>query len=271
MGPPLPLPIRIPLPDQSVLDQMTADGIKVHVQPDKAYASYELPEGWKMVNSSSQADLPVFFIIDEKQLQHYLISGVWKVDTELKIALSICAVDPEPWQPPEKPALPPVQPDAPSTSESAATSPAKEAAPAPAKEAAPAPAKEAAPAPAKEAAPANEAKRRVMQFCQEMGPEWEFCQELGQAWDERTVLLTTQAVQGALAEGLESMFKNLSQDDFESFHPLECRFSDKRLYASMSLEQQHAVGRAMDSIQADWSHEASIVMQNASWVLRFTS
>lgn len=89
MGQDLPLPQRIPCPDDKTLLCMNKCGITIHDEYDAKYLEYSLPDNWRMVNDSRREDLPRFHIIDGKNMVHFTIIGSWKgnYDNELDILM----------------------------------------------------------------------------------------------------------------------------------------------------------------------------------------
>jgi len=87
MGQPLPLPSRIPLPSEGQRQLLDAMQIKIPSTTDELYVSYELPEGWQMVNRNGQKrdDLPDYVIVDDERRIRVTIGGAWKgtYDNEL--------------------------------------------------------------------------------------------------------------------------------------------------------------------------------------------
>ncbi len=69
--------LKIPKPDDHILDSMKRCGIDVHMT-DEPYVSYDLPMGWKTVSFGEVVikDLPNFHIVDNKNLIRFVI--MWK-------------------------------------------------------------------------------------------------------------------------------------------------------------------------------------------------
>jgi len=90
MGQPLPLPEKIPQPNEEILTSMKNDGINILGEPQDEFVKYSLPEGWKMRDVSERQDLPNYYIVDENDNAKYSIDGTWKGSfdnyLELKIA-----------------------------------------------------------------------------------------------------------------------------------------------------------------------------------------
>ena len=89
MGQTLPLPRRIPAPDDRQLIELTKMGIII-LDKNVEYVRYSLPDGWKMVDDTTyREDLPVYHIIDDNSRIKVTISGVWKVlyDNELRMSI----------------------------------------------------------------------------------------------------------------------------------------------------------------------------------------
>lgn len=88
MGQPLPLPERIPVPIGKTRQKMLDAGIILN-DDDKVdgYITYELPEGWKLVNDSHRSDLPNFNMVDPQGQTRFTVAGAWKgtYDNELNI------------------------------------------------------------------------------------------------------------------------------------------------------------------------------------------
>uniref|UniRef100_A0A6C0C6X5 Uncharacterized protein n=1 Tax=viral metagenome TaxID=1070528 RepID=A0A6C0C6X5_9ZZZZ len=88
MGQPLPLPERIPLPDDEDMLEFKKMGIEIVPEdPPQQYVKYKLPIGWKTVDSSYRQDLPCFYIIDHENMKRISIHGAWKgtYDNELSL------------------------------------------------------------------------------------------------------------------------------------------------------------------------------------------
>ncbi len=80
MGQSLPLPERIPIPNDTQLEQLNKMGCTVIEDDDcrpSNYVKYILPSGWKMVDGSYRTEAPIFFIIDDKQMKRASIRGKW--------------------------------------------------------------------------------------------------------------------------------------------------------------------------------------------------
>ena len=89
MGAALPLPERIPYPNEETLRAMKADGINVHEKTSESkYVTYSLPPGWKMVDDSLRQDIPVYYILDEQDMRRYSVKGSWKEIHENELFLS---------------------------------------------------------------------------------------------------------------------------------------------------------------------------------------
>lgn len=94
MGPACPLPERIPLPNDELLNMMIADGIVINQDDittpsgDAKFVTYSLPSGWSIVDKSWRVDLPNYYIIDSCRMTRYYIHGAWKgsYDNELYIS-----------------------------------------------------------------------------------------------------------------------------------------------------------------------------------------
>lgn len=91
MGQSLPLPERIPKPDEKTFAKMKDKNITVDMESNDLYVSYTLPLGWKMVDNSWRQDLPEYHIVDDNNLVHFSIFGAWKETYDNK--LSIRAVE----------------------------------------------------------------------------------------------------------------------------------------------------------------------------------
>lgn len=87
MGQPLPLPERIPRPDDETSIILQKHGIQVHEELNEKYLLYTLPEGWKIVDRSHRHDLPCFYFVDANNNVHFAIQGAWKgtYDNQLEI------------------------------------------------------------------------------------------------------------------------------------------------------------------------------------------
>ena len=105
MIPVLPLPKRIPMPDDEQLLDLQRMGITIVEEdtgPDNAYVAYTLPKGWEMVDATEgRKDLPKFYIIDDESMIRVVIRGVWKGSYHNELSLYIRYDDNlEKWSPP---------------------------------------------------------------------------------------------------------------------------------------------------------------------------
>lgn len=90
MQQPLPLPERIPRPNveseqgKNLVEALKKAGIVLE-EGSEWYARYTIPSGWTMIDDSLREDVPQFYLLDEKNLIHFSISGTWKetYDNEL--------------------------------------------------------------------------------------------------------------------------------------------------------------------------------------------
>jgi len=73
----LPLPGRIPIPEDDDLLRLIDMGIEIDLCGDK-YVEYTLPPKWKMVDASETDVSPLFCIVDDKNLERVTILGSWK-------------------------------------------------------------------------------------------------------------------------------------------------------------------------------------------------
>jgi hypothetical protein len=96
MGQSLPVPEKIPYPRTTKQsNELVNMGIVIHSIPeeekDKEHATYELPEGWRMVNTNpdGRQDLPEWHILDEKNQMRVLVSGHWRVSYDNNLHLRI--------------------------------------------------------------------------------------------------------------------------------------------------------------------------------------
>jgi len=78
MGIALPLPDRIPLPNNKQLLLLNEMGINIENNESEQYVKYSLPFDWQMINSSVDPDLPNFYIIDDKYNKRVNIRGTWR-------------------------------------------------------------------------------------------------------------------------------------------------------------------------------------------------
>jgi hypothetical protein len=79
MGQPLPLPERIPKPNDIQILSLLHMGLELDLENDsEQFIKYELPIGWRMVDCSEKQDMPDFYIIDHKKMKRISISGSWK-------------------------------------------------------------------------------------------------------------------------------------------------------------------------------------------------
>jgi hypothetical protein len=80
MGQPLPLPKRIPFPPtKQVKDALLKEGVILELDDEGAeFVQYKLPAEWSMVDNSAREDMPEFHIVDNHNMIHFTISGIWK-------------------------------------------------------------------------------------------------------------------------------------------------------------------------------------------------
>lgn len=90
MGQPLPLPERIPRPNETQLRSLELMGITVIEDEMKedldkhdkiiksSYLRYTLPQGWKMVDASWRQEFPDYYIIDGNGMKRVSVGGSWK-------------------------------------------------------------------------------------------------------------------------------------------------------------------------------------------------
>jgi hypothetical protein len=78
MGIALPLPDRIPLPNNEQLLLLNEMGINIENNESEQYVKYSLPFEWKMIDSSLTPDLPNFYILDDKYNKRVNIKGTWR-------------------------------------------------------------------------------------------------------------------------------------------------------------------------------------------------
>lgn len=78
---PLPLPERIPVPEDDVLKAMQDVGVKLYINGEP-YIQYSLPAGWKTVDDSVEEDHPDFTIVDDNGQSRFQIYGSWKGNYE---------------------------------------------------------------------------------------------------------------------------------------------------------------------------------------------
>ncbi len=88
MGQPLPLPERIPMPNDNLLEEMNSLGFTVN-NNGKPYVTYTMPTTWHLHNHSWRQDLPEYYFVDENNMARFCISGSWKetYDNELSITM----------------------------------------------------------------------------------------------------------------------------------------------------------------------------------------
>jgi|ERR1700761_5692051 len=86
---PLPLPERIPLPDNKNLEiELLFTGIQIIIDETEEeelttihkpkYVRYKLPDKWNIVDASIRSDIPRFYIIDVDQNIRVTMTGEWK-------------------------------------------------------------------------------------------------------------------------------------------------------------------------------------------------
>lgn len=88
MGQPLPLPERIPLPnDERTKIALAEAGVRLHAEDNARYVKYTLPEGWRLVDDSWRQDLPDYYLLDAENMKRFSIFGSWKgaYDNALRI------------------------------------------------------------------------------------------------------------------------------------------------------------------------------------------
>ena len=93
MGQQLPLPYKIPKPVGDQCELFQEMGIIVCNNNDNEnamYVSYTLPNGWRMVDNSFREDIPIFIIIDNKDMIRVRISGSWKGSYDNKLRMRVC-------------------------------------------------------------------------------------------------------------------------------------------------------------------------------------
>ena len=88
MGQPLPLPERIPAPNDVQRKQLAIMGINVG-SVAQGFASYDLPNGWRMVDKSWRHDIPCWYIVDPDNMARWLIRGSWKETYDNELYLDI--------------------------------------------------------------------------------------------------------------------------------------------------------------------------------------
>lgn len=82
----LPLPGRIPLPDKNDKDAFLLTGIQTKENEEDEpliingakYVKYELPDKWKIVDTTQRSDIPGFIIIDYNKHKRVIMCGSWK-------------------------------------------------------------------------------------------------------------------------------------------------------------------------------------------------
>lgn len=84
MGQPLPLPKRIPFPDNETRELMKDAGINFS-ETDSSYVSYTLLIGWRLVDHNHRSDLPSWKCVDNNDMVRFTVTGSWKetYDNEL--------------------------------------------------------------------------------------------------------------------------------------------------------------------------------------------
>ena len=91
MGQPLPLPQRIPAPDDYTCKLMIEKGFTIGDAIDiehKSFVTYTMPEGWKFINNSWRQDLPQWEFVCPDGLVHFSVNGAWKGSYDNDITLS---------------------------------------------------------------------------------------------------------------------------------------------------------------------------------------
>lgn len=78
MGQPLPLPERVPLPSDNVIQRYHDLGFKFFCEERQRYAKYEAPAGWHLEDKSHRDDIPLWVFVDTEGNERVCISGAWK-------------------------------------------------------------------------------------------------------------------------------------------------------------------------------------------------
>lgn len=89
MGQPLPLPERIPKPNDKQALRLKEMGIVVTPEENKFYWLCALPDGWRWENDSARNDLPCWTVVDNQEMIRVRVVGSWKgaYDNELRLKI----------------------------------------------------------------------------------------------------------------------------------------------------------------------------------------
>lgn len=106
----MPLPKLVPVPETDMLTALLGMDIIVNVWEcgealtvnGTSYVKYSLPSGWRMMDNSQRADLPLFHVVDEKGMTRATVHGSWKVAYDNDLSWSI-AEQPAPFKPRDTP------------------------------------------------------------------------------------------------------------------------------------------------------------------------
>lgn len=88
MGQPLPLPKKIPVPDDDTRKLLYEKGFVLnewgHIHGssgETGFITYEMPHGWKLINQTLETDdifmRVIFEFRDENDIVQFIVSGIW--------------------------------------------------------------------------------------------------------------------------------------------------------------------------------------------------
>jgi len=88
----MPLPNRIPMPDDETLSKMEKLGFKIEPNSaveisGKSYVEYVMPEKWSLKDNRLRYDLPNYYFVDQDGIAQFHVFGRWKggYDNDLSI------------------------------------------------------------------------------------------------------------------------------------------------------------------------------------------
>lgn len=77
MGQSLPLPERIPHPDNATAAALSAAGVIVDYEDKNDYLAYRLPSDWQLVDRSYGPEDLEYHIVDDEGMTRFSITGAW--------------------------------------------------------------------------------------------------------------------------------------------------------------------------------------------------
>lgn len=89
MGQALPLPERIPIPDQTQRVSLEAMGFTFGNTPIEGYLPIAFPSGYHWHNNSWREDLPEWYILNSENLAVVCVEGSWKGSYDNKLELYV--------------------------------------------------------------------------------------------------------------------------------------------------------------------------------------